>query len=67
MSRTGVRLEFPHMVKFQTDNCLEYRSMIICYEIIENGQLSNRAELQIILTARLDCHYRSYHGMNTKL
>ena len=23
MARTGVRLEFPHMVKFQTDSCLE--------------------------------------------
>ena len=45
MSRTGVRLDFPHMVKFQTDSCLEWGSMIICYESAENGQLSNRAEL----------------------
>ena len=45
MSRTGVRLELPHVVKFQTDSCLQGGSMIICYEIIEHGQLSNRAEL----------------------
>ena len=45
MSRTGVRLELPHMVKFQTDSCLECGSMMICYESTENGQLSSRAEL----------------------
>ena len=32
VSRTGVRLESPHMVKFQTDSCLEWGSMIINYE-----------------------------------
>ena len=32
VSRTGVRLEFPHMVKFQTDSCLERGSMIICHD-----------------------------------
>ena len=45
MSRIGVRLEFPQTAKFQTDSCLECKSMIICYEITENGQLSSVAEL----------------------
>ena len=40
----GVRLEFPRMVKFQKDCCLECGSMIIYYDT-ENGQLSNLAEL----------------------
>ena len=45
MSRTGVRLEFPCMVKFQTDSRLECVSMIVYYESTENEQLSSRAEL----------------------
>ena len=28
VSGTGVRLEFHHMVKFQTDSCLECKGMI---------------------------------------
>ena len=54
MSRTGVRLEFPHVVKFQTDSCLKCGSMKIICESTLNGQLSNRAELWVILTASLD-------------
>ena len=27
MSRTGLRLEYHHMVKFQTDSCLECKGM----------------------------------------
>ena len=33
MSGTGVRLEFPHKVKFHTDSCPWYRSMITAYTI----------------------------------
>ena len=36
------RLEFPHMVKFQTDSCLEIRGMIA--PISPEGQLSNHTE-----------------------
>ena len=32
ISSTGVRLEFPHIVKFQTDSCRDCVSIIICYE-----------------------------------
>ena len=32
MSETGVRLEFPHKVEFDTDSCLRYGSMILDYD-----------------------------------
>ena len=41
ISRTGVRLEFPHPVKFQTDSCLECRGMRTSFESTQNGQLPN--------------------------
>ena len=32
ISGTGVRLEFPHEVKFHTDSCLRCRGMILSYD-----------------------------------